>query len=423
MGSGRRKTIVQKFGGTSVATVESREIVTQHVIQAWEAGYQPVVVVSAMGRQGDPYATDTLKRLVEEAGGPPDERELDLLLSCGEVISAVVLAQHLKAKGFAAVALTGSQAGIITNDRFGNAGVVTVKPDRVRRELAEGKIVLVTGFQGATPDGDITTLGRGGSDTTAAILGVALNAEVIEIYTDVDGIKTADPRIVPDAVTLERITYSEAMELAHLGAQVVHPHAVEVSMAGKVPLKIRGTGSASPGTLISSSALDSPEMLLRIGRPVTGIAHVANRVYVQLREKDARNHGYLAVFDALGEAGVSVDMVHLSKQHATFIVGGNQAAETEAILSQLEVESSIQSGFAKVSAVGAGMHGLPGVVARVLRALSKADITIHETADSHANISVLVKQDDMITAVTALHQEFALQHQQTVTCKEGSLEE
>lgn len=406
-----------------MATAESREIVTQHIIQAWEAGYQPVVVVSAMGRQGDPYATDTLRRLLEEAGGQPDERELDLLMSCGEVISTVVLAQHLKAKGFAAVALTGSQAGIITNDRFGNAGVVTVKPDRVKKALAEGKIVLVTGFQGATPDGDITTLGRGGSDTTAAILGVALNAEVIEIYTDVDGIKTADPRIVPDAVTLERITYSEAMELAHLGAQVVHPHAVEVSMAGKVPLKIRRTGSASPGTLITSSALETPEVLLRVGRPVTGIAHVADRVYVQLKAKDGQSDAYLAVFDALGEAGVSVDMVHLSQQRAAFIVGGNQASKTEAILSQLEVESSIQPGFAKVSAVGAGMHGLPGVVARVLRALSMANITIHKTSDSHANISVLVKQDDMKKAVAALHQEFALQNPKTVTCKEGSLEE
>lgn len=325
MGQEVSRTIVQKFGGTSVATPASRELVTEHIIRAWEEGYQPVVVVSAMGRQGDPYATDTLKHLLQEAGGPLSDRELDLLLSCGEIISTVVLAQHLKAKGYASVALTGIQAGIVTDERFGNAGVVTVKPERVRQALAEGKIVLVAGFQGATRNGEITTLGRGGSDTTAAILGVALGAEMVEIYTDVDGIKTADPRIVPEAVTLERITYSEAMELAHLGAQVVHPRAVEVSMAGRVPLKIRGTGSLSPGTLISSSATQSPEILLHIGRPVTGIAHVANRAHVQLWETNAKKDTYLQVFDALGEAGVSVDMVHLSPQNATFIVGDRKS--------------------------------------------------------------------------------------------------
>lgn len=376
-----------------------------------------------MGRAGDPYATDTFMRLIHEAGGPSSGRELDLLLSCGEIISTVVLTQHLKAHGLTAVAFTGSQAGIVTDNRFGNAGVVTVNPDRIRQAIEEGAIVVVAGFQGATPGGDITTLGRGGSDTTAAILGVALGAELVEIYTDVDGIKTADPSIVPEAITLDRITYSEAVELAHLGAQVVHPRAVEVSMAGRVPLKVRETGSPSPGTLISSSAAKATETVLRVGRPVTGIAHVAFRAQVQLWETNGENKTYLRVFDALGRAGISVDMVHLSPEHASFIVGGNQASETEGILSQLEVESSIHPGFAKVSAVGVGMHGLPGVVARILRALSIADVTIYETTDSHANISVLVKQDDMNMAVAALHREFALQNSDTVAYEEGSLEE
>lgn len=407
------KIIVQKFGGTSVATPATRELVIHHILRAREDGYRPVVVVSAMGREGDPYATDTLLRLFREAGGFASGREQDLLLACGEVISAVILTQNLKAKGYPAVALTGMQAGLITDDRFGNASVIAVQPDRVLEALDEGKIAVVAGFQGATPRGEVTTLGRGGSDTSAALLGAALKAELVEIYTDVDGIKTADPRIVPEAVTLERVTYAEAIEMAHLGARVVHPRAVEVAMAAEIPLKVRETGSEAPGTLISSTNAPGPQAVTYSERPVTGIAHVADRAYVQVRaagESDRVAH--FGIFEMLGNAGVNVDMIRLSPDRVSFIVAGNQKEETERILDSLEVDSTVQAGYAKVSAVGAGMYGVPGVMARFLRAFWEAGITIYETTDSHANISALVRAEEMHRAVAALHDEFRLRRAQ-----------
>lgn len=391
-----------------MATRSAREHVTRHVVRAREAGYRPVVVVSAMGRKGDPYATDTLMGLVSEVGALPSGRELDLLMSCGEVISTVVLAQNLKARGYPSIALTGLQAGILTDENFGDAAVISVDPAAVRQALEEGKIPVVAGFQGGTVRGEVTTLGRGGSDTSAAILGVALGAELIEIYTDVDGMKTADPRIVPEAVTLERATYSEVIEMAHLGAKVIHPRAVEVAMAGRIPLKIRQTGSEAPGTLITSSPHGHTAVLAYRERPVTGIAHVPGQVRIELAVGQRHKDAYLQVFDALGQAEISVDMIRLSQDRITFLIEGDHAKEAESVLNELEVEHTLTAGFAKVSAVGAGMHGVPGVMARLFQALARANVTIYETTDSHANISCLVRQAELKPAIVALHDEFQL---------------
>ena len=217
------KIIVQKFGGSSLTTQEQRMQAANKVIAAKKDGYASVVVVSAMGRTGDPYATDTLISLVKNTNKTINPRELDLLLNCGEIISAVVLCQLFNSLGYEATVLTGCQAGIITDNSFTEAKILKVKPDKIIKNLKENKIVIVTGFQGITEDGELTTLGRGGSDTTAAALGVALNAEFVEIFTDVDGIKTADPRIVKDAKTLEVVTYNEICQLAQQGAKVIHP--------------------------------------------------------------------------------------------------------------------------------------------------------------------------------------------------------
>ncbi|MEW5899373.1 MAG: aspartate kinase, partial [Bacillota bacterium] len=210
--------IVQKFGGTSVATPELRERVAGKIIAAKEEGYTPVVVVSAIGRAGDPYATDTLINFARQAHRDLSAREMDLLMSCGEVISGVVMAAVLQKAGHPAVFLTGAQAGIVTDDSFNEARILKVKPENILKQAKEGKIVIVAGFQGVTEDGEITTLGRGGSDTTAAALGVALNAAYVDIYTDVEGIMTADPRIVDGAQALEKVTYDEICQLAHEGA-------------------------------------------------------------------------------------------------------------------------------------------------------------------------------------------------------------
>ncbi|MEW6048068.1 MAG: aspartate kinase, partial [Bacillota bacterium] len=233
------RIVVQKFGGTSVATPETRRQVVRHIVRTRDDGYAVVAVVSAMGRRGDPYATDTLLELLaKEAGTTPDPREQDQLLCCGEVIACTLVAQALIREGVAARSLTAAQAGIVTDEEYGEARVLQVRTERIRRELAAGRVPVVAGFQGITEAGEMTTLGRGGSDTTAAALGVALGAELVEIYTDVDGLKAADPRVVPEAPTLSSVAYREAAELAHLGARVVHPRAVEIAMEGHVPLRI-----------------------------------------------------------------------------------------------------------------------------------------------------------------------------------------
>ena len=246
------RILVQKFGGTSVKSGEARAAAIEKVIAARKSGYSPVVVVSAIGRAGDPYATDTLLNFAREAAGSElNPRENDLLMSCGEIISAVVLAGAFERRGYAARAVTGWQAGIYTNDRFGNASYFQVDAEKLFGLLNAGIIPVVTGFQGITREGDVTTLGRGGSDTTAAILGSALRAEAIEIYTDVDGIMTADPRLLPEARVLPDVSYNEVFQMADHGAKVIHAKAVEIAMRGNVPLIVRNTMSDAAGTRIS----------------------------------------------------------------------------------------------------------------------------------------------------------------------------
>ena len=220
------RIIVQKFGGTSVATPEIRDLVVKKVEKARLQGYNPVVVVSAMGRKGESYATDTLIDIARTANRNIASRELDQIMCCGEMISAVIMTSTLQAAGIDAIMMTGGQAGIITDNTFNNARILKVDPSRMTAFIKMGKVPVVCGFQGMTVDGEFTTLGRGGSDTTAAALGSALNAEMVEIYTDVDGIMTADPRIVRNAKILESISYGEVCQLAHQGAKVIHPRAV-----------------------------------------------------------------------------------------------------------------------------------------------------------------------------------------------------
>src|SRR5690625_5048663 len=267
------RIIVQKFGGTSVQTAENREHVIKKVKQALEQQYKVVVVVSALGRNPDPYATDTLVSMVDQPRTKNEKRELDLLMSCGEIISSTVLANELRREGIDAVALTGAQAGLITNDQFTEAKIKKVKPDRIKAEFKMNDVVVVAGFQGRTEEGDITTIGRGGSDTSAAAFGASLQAKYIEIFTDVNGIMTADPSVVQSAQQIDVVTYTEICNLAYQGAKVIHPRAVEIAMQAKIPIRIRSTYSDDFGTLITTSrtkhvGVDIPDRL------VTGIAHI-----------------------------------------------------------------------------------------------------------------------------------------------------
>jgi aspartate kinase len=403
------KVIVQKFGGTSVATQEGRENVVLKVKEALGKGLGVVVVVSAMGRNGDPYATDTLIGLARGVLKHIKPRELDLLMSCGENISTVVMVQTLKAHGIEATAFTGGQAGIITDHHFNNARIIEIKPDNLWKCLEEGKVAVVAGFQGVTKDGEVTTLGRGGSDTSGSALGVALHAEMVEIYTDVDGIMTADPRLVPQAKPLPVMTYNEVCEMAHLGAKVVHPRAVEIAMEGRIPLRIRSTFSNNLGTLISDGT-SIGDIEIRGDKVVTGLAQIAEMALVRITSKDDLNKSgfVLKIFQVLAGAGISVDMIQVSPFNVAFIIKGDLVDKAKEVLGPLELGLSIEKGYAKVAIVGSGMRGVPGVMARMVKGLQKEHISIYHSTDSHINIACLVKQEEMCSALQALHDEFEL---------------
>lgn len=405
------KIIVQKFGGTSVRDEQSRTHAKKHIENALEDGYKVVVVVSAMGRKGDPYATDTLLSLVD-GNANINRREQDLLLSCGEIISSVVFTNMLLKQGIKAVALTGAQAGFRTNTDYTNAKIIEMKCDRLLRELEQSDVVVVAGFQGMAKNGDMTTIGRGGSDTSAAALGAALNAEWIDIFTDVEGIMTADPRIAENARPLSVVTYTEVCNMAYQGAKVIHPRAVEIAMQAKVPIRIRSTYSNGLGTLVTTLNRNNRGSDIK-ERLVTGIAHVSNVTQIKVFAKKNQYDLQAQVFKAMANERISVDFINISPSGVVYTVTDDMTDRAVEVLAAIDHEPEIERNCAKVSVVGAGMAGVPGVTAKIVSALSDQGIRILQSADSHTTIWVLVKQTDLVKAVNALHDAFQLD-QETV---------
>ncbi|HET7578523.1 MAG TPA: aspartate kinase [Bacillales bacterium] len=401
------KMIVQKFGGTSLKGEKDRERALSHVGEAVKDGYKVVVVVSAMGRTGDPYATDTLLGLVNEDEMKINNREWDMLASCGEVISSVVFANMLNNSGLKATALTGAQAGFRTNDVHRNAKIIDMKCERLKETLEHYDVAVVAGFQGRRKNGDVTTIGRGGSDTSAAALGAALNAEWIDIFTDVDGVMTADPRIVSQAQSLSVVTYNEICNLAYQGAKVIHPRAVEIAMESKVPIRIRSTHSDSLGTLVTSINADRPGRDIQ-ERLITGIAHSPGVSQIRVLEKEGLSDLQSKVFKAMAENNVSVDLININPNGVVYTVTEEMTNRAVTALQEIGYEPEVIPGCAKVSAVGAGMNGIPGVASKIVSALASQGIQILQSADSHTTIWVLVKQDDVAKAVNALHETFEL---------------
>lgn len=400
--------LVQKFGGTSVQTAESRTHVTNHIKDAAGSGYKVVVVVSAMGRKPDPYATDTLLDLIGYPAHHNSDRELDLLMSCGETISAVLLTNELKKHHISATALTGAQAGFITDDAFNEAKIKRIDTDRINHEFETNDVLVVAGFQGRTEKGDITTIGRGGSDTSAAAIGAELKAERIEIFTDVSGIMTADPRVVDKARPLDVVTYNEICNLAYQGAKVVHPYAVEIAMEGDIPMRVRSNYSMEPGTLVTAPDTGVAEMEARADQLMTGIAHMSEVTQIQVEIKEDVNYHQSQVFKAMAEAGISVDFINISPSKVIYTIPHTLTDKAIGILESLGYAPKITTNCAKVSAVGAGMTGVPGVTSKMIDALTNAGVQILQSADSHTTIWVLVHGDDLKTAVNALHQVFEL---------------
>lgn len=399
------RVVVMKFGGTSVSSPQARASVVRSVCASLEAGVSPVLVVSAMGRKGDPYATDTLLSLLDSL--PVEARESDLLLSTGEVISAVVVASELRAAGITARMFTGAEAGIGTDGIFGAATVTDVHPAPLQRALAEGVVPVVCGFQGMAADGSLTTLGRGGSDTTACALGVALGAEAVEIYTDVDGVMSADPRTCDGAAVLEVVRADELHQMARHGARIVHTPAAELALTSGLAVRVRNTYTDAPGTRVADISSYRPD---RVATAVSTSEEVA-RLRVSLPAPEGtRAHmaSQARVYRAMAHAEVSLDMFTPVGETLVFTVAQDVLDRAAEVLSSLGLTFIVQAGLSKITLVGAGMHGVPGVMARMAEYLDRAGVNVLQTADSHTTISVLVPSEQARSAVEALHEGFGL---------------
>ncbi|KDR95214.1 aspartate kinase [Peptoclostridium litorale DSM 5388] len=398
--------LVKKFGGTSLADIEKMKKVADLIKRDLDNGKSVVTVVSAMGRRGNPYATDSLIDMCKQAckaGVSP--REMDILMSCGEIVSGSVLVHVLKEMDIEATLLTGGQAGIITDDNYGSANVVEVNPKRILTELENGRVVIITGFQGISREGEITTLGRGGSDTSAVIVGDALCVDTVEIYTDVDGIMTADPKIQPNAKTIQNINYDEVFQMAEKGAKVIHPRAVEIAKSSNILLKIKNTLKESEGTSICYSrgkdTYNSQKKSL-----ITAVAYKEGITQVVAQNSDMLQ--FSKVLDQLRESGVSIDMINFFVSQKVFTIDSENVQKTRSVFGQHEMKYEIVEECCKVTVIGERMTGIPGVMSKVVAALNKANVEILQTSDSHMTISCLVKKDDLKKAVNSLHDEFML---------------
>ncbi len=400
--------IVQKFGGTSVADAPRIHLAARRAVRALLEGNQVVMVVSAMGD-----TTDRLVKLAYQVSRRPSRRELDMLLSTGEQVSIALVAMAIHEAGYEGISLTGAQVGLVTDSRHTAARIQSIDTGRIRRLLDQGKIVIVAGFQGVDQDLNITTLGRGGSDTTAVALAAALQAEVCEIYTDVDGVYTADPRLVPQARKIEQISYDEMLELASLGAGVLHARSVELAKKYEVPVHVRSSLTDNPGTMVMNL---QPGMEQPAIRGVTLKRDIIRVALIGLPEQPGLTAG---IFEVLAGRGIPVEDIVQTRSAQpdrlilAFTVAGRQEAEVRAMAELLSQRCGVEQfdvacDLARVSLVGLGMRSHPGVAGRLFSVLAEAGIRIDNVATSEIVISVLVPAADGERALQAVHQAFGL---------------
>lgn len=414
-----RKVIVQKFGGTSVADTNKIKNVAKTVIREKENGNDVVVVVSAMG-----HTTDYLVKMAGELSSNPSCREMDMLLSTGEGVSIALLAMAIQSAGYEAVSFNAMQIGIMTEKIHSKARIVDIKTEKLRTNLNEGKIIVVAGFQGVTADGEITTLGRGGSDTSAVALAAALNAERCDIYTDVEGVYTTDPRVVPNASRLEQISYEEMLELAHAGANVLHPRSVETAKQFSVPLRVRSSFKLDNlGTLI----LGVEKM--EIYKPVAGVAADLSQIRIVVTDVPDKPGSAALLFSRLANENISVDMIIQSyarkvsnTNDIAFTIDQADLEKAVSILGNIREELNageikVDDDIAKVSIVGAGMIDRPGIASAMFETMAEQGINIRMISTSEIKISCLVDKDKAQKAIQSLHKVFELECEEIAEIK------
>jgi aspartate kinase len=403
--------VVQKYGGSSVADPDKIRNVAQRITKSHDKGNQVVVVISAMGD-----TTDDLITLAHKVNDQPDSREMDVLLSTGEIVSSALLTMALHKLGYQAISLNGPQAGILTDAAHSKAKILKVESNRIVKELNAGKIVIVAGFQGTTQDSDMTTLGRGGSDTTAVALAISLKAQVCEKLTDVDGIYTADPRICPEARKIKDIAYDEMLELTSSGNKVLHIRAVELAGHYNMPILVCSSFNDSPGTLIhGGDSMDSME----VHNKVRGIAHDMDVAKVTLTGIPNQPGVAAAIFEPLAKAGISVDTIvqNAFKENVTdltFTVSRGDLKKANDVIKSIAkniqaTEVVTDAKLGKVSIVGIGMQNTPGYASKMFSALSKAGINIQLITTSEIRITCVIEEGRVKEAVQALHKAFELE--------------
>jgi aspartate kinase len=399
--------VVQKYGGSSVADAEKIKNVARRIIKTAEAGSKVVVVVSAMGD-----TTDDLIELANKINPAPNDREMDVLLSTGEIVSSTLLAMALHSMGKEAVSLSGAQAGIETDGIYSQARIKNIDPKRIIKELGKGHVVIVAGFQGISRDMDVTTLGRGGSDTTAVALAASLKADQCHIYTDVEGVFTADPRLVPEAQRLNEIGYEEMLELATWGAKVMHPRAVEIGELYNVPIYVACSFNDKPGTLIHGG------VSMEIRNKARAIAHDLDVAKVSIIGIPDKPGAASSIFEPLAKANVSVDTIvqNSSVQNLadlSFTVSKGDVSKAmaivEPVIKSLGAKGSMSDdSLAKISLVGTGMQNTPGYAAKMFRTLSENGININMITTSEIRITCIISKDKVKDALKALHKAFDL---------------
>ncbi|HVJ96262.1 MAG TPA: aspartate kinase [Acidimicrobiia bacterium] len=406
--------VVQKFGGTSVADPDRIKAVADHVVRTRRAGSDVVVVVSAMGK-----TTDDLVRLANDVSSAPGGREMDMLLTSGERISMALLSMACEDMGQPAVSFTGSQAGIVTDTEHGKAKIIEVRGDRIRDALAAGKVAIVAGFQGVSTDRDITTLGRGGSDTTAVALAAALDADVCEIYTDVEGVYTADPRIVPRARKLARVSFDEMLEMAATGGRVLALRSVEFARNHHVKIHVRSSFTWAPGTWVTEedAAMDAKTESMEQAI-ISGVTHDTSEAKFTIEQVPDRPGVAATVFRDLAEAGINVDMIVQNVSTAghtdiSFTAPRADVAKAAQCMEKVLVDTEA-SGYrtdekiGRVSLVGAGMKTHPGIAAKMFETLATEGVNIEMISTSTIRISCVVAEADVERAVQSLHAAFGL---------------
>ncbi len=398
--------VVKKFGGNTLNKKNSKQLLLNIIKTSLDNHNFPVIVVSAVGRVENPYSTDSLLNVLNEYKISVSDREKDLLMSCGEIISSVVVAGYLNELDIDTKVLTGLQAGILTSSDYGNAKVLSIESNIINDLINKNIIPIITGFQGVSETGNITTLGRGGSDISAIAIGVSLEAKKVEIYTDVNGIYTADPRLVKNANLLKSVSYTELFQMASHGSKVVHPRAVELAMSNNLPLYVCNIEDHLEGTIVTKEHIQ----YLENAKPkvITAISHEADLIqlfYPNIAQKDSKN-----LYESLAKNGVSLDLINITSKGHYFVINNSQLKKVKYLSKSLNVKFDIKPAVTKVSCVGLGMHKQPGVFSRIITTLVESNVEVIQTTDSHMTITCLISSKDLLLALEVLHQEFFIKN-------------